>query len=294
MAIRREDKFGYGFLLVGLFMPYLLDKFFGPLAGLLVALCGTILGIAFIASGHLGKEEHTSGRSKAAVIILASAAVLTILGFGWKVYRRPKEEMSSKSSQPIQPITPQNQQSSPPPVKPLQNPPKRPISQPLKPKLRITSVAMSAISSDNKMTTEVDFISDSKDTIAVLGAHAFILLPVPPSRGPADFSPESEEAEKEFIAAEESAWSQFETANHKFDPNLAFDNPPLRPEHMTQAVDLSSHFSLDQIQAIREGRATLFMVGELSYMAGKDEVDVPYCLSLLDDQGHTIYCSHHN
>jgi hypothetical protein len=97
MAVRREDKFGYGFLFVGLFMPYLLEQFLGPLPALLAAVTGTVAGIVCIAWGHLGKEEQPSLPSKIAVSVLALAAICTTVLFGWKVYE--------KSQQPVTPLS---------------------------------------------------------------------------------------------------------------------------------------------------------------------------------------------
>jgi hypothetical protein len=55
--MKREDKFGYGFLLVGIAMPYFIEHFFGEVAGVIAAtICG-IAGISFIAAGHIHERR---------------------------------------------------------------------------------------------------------------------------------------------------------------------------------------------------------------------------------------------
>jgi hypothetical protein len=105
MAMRREDKFGYGFTLVGLFMSYLLDKIFGPTVGLIVAIAGCVIGIVLIASGHLGKEKKNYASlgiaGKAVVIAVALVAIGTISFLGWRVYERPAEQHTSQPQQQL-------------------------------------------------------------------------------------------------------------------------------------------------------------------------------------------------
>lgn len=117
MALRREDRFGYGFTLVGVFLSYLLDKLFGPTVGLIVAIFGCAVGVVFIVWGHLGKEVKTrapitlKGRLLAAGIAVLAIGTIAFLGF--RVYRHG---MTEASHQPAQTATPQL------PVPPLANP----------------------------------------------------------------------------------------------------------------------------------------------------------------------------
>jgi hypothetical protein len=53
----RETKFGYGFLLVGTAMPYLIDKIFGLTAAILVSVVCLVAGGVLLWSGH----KHSDG-----------------------------------------------------------------------------------------------------------------------------------------------------------------------------------------------------------------------------------------
>jgi hypothetical protein len=52
MAIQRDSKLGYGFLLVGAALPYLADKLFGPIVVLVLAAIALIVGIVFLLAAH--------------------------------------------------------------------------------------------------------------------------------------------------------------------------------------------------------------------------------------------------
>jgi hypothetical protein len=52
----KETKFGYGFLLAGVALPYLIEKFLGAGPAAAVAIVCGIIGIAFLVSGHRHKE----------------------------------------------------------------------------------------------------------------------------------------------------------------------------------------------------------------------------------------------
>jgi heme/copper-type cytochrome/quinol oxidase subunit 2 len=104
MALRREDRFGYGFTLVGVFLSYLLDKLFGPTVGIIVAIVGTVAGIFFIVWGHLDKEGKArapiSHRGKIIGILIAILAVGTISFLGWRIHReaQPSQPQVPKAS----------------------------------------------------------------------------------------------------------------------------------------------------------------------------------------------------
>jgi len=55
--MKREDKFGYGFLLLGFAMPFFIEHFFGETAAVIAAaICG-LVGIGFIFAGHLHERR---------------------------------------------------------------------------------------------------------------------------------------------------------------------------------------------------------------------------------------------
>jgi len=86
--MRRDSKIGYGFWLVGVSLPYMLDNFFGPYVAFLAAIIGCALGIAFLASAHLSADKETvlSNREKRVIVGLAVASILGISLMGWRAW----------------------------------------------------------------------------------------------------------------------------------------------------------------------------------------------------------------
>jgi hypothetical protein len=100
MAIQRADKFGYGFTLVGVFLSYLLERIFGPRVALLVAVIGVVVGIVFIAAGHLSREPgavKVERKSLLVGIFVALLAVGTIVFLGVRAYRKQVAESRSSA-----------------------------------------------------------------------------------------------------------------------------------------------------------------------------------------------------
>jgi hypothetical protein len=83
MRMGKETKFGYGFLLAGVGLPYLIDKLVGELAALIVAAVCTVAGIGLLILGHFHVEEgaeKTIGKPTAIVTaIIFIGAVLTLI-----------------------------------------------------------------------------------------------------------------------------------------------------------------------------------------------------------------------
>jgi len=52
----RETKFGYGFLLVGAGLPFLIDKLFGIRWAIVISVACFIVGVVFLVEGHRHKE----------------------------------------------------------------------------------------------------------------------------------------------------------------------------------------------------------------------------------------------
>jgi hypothetical protein len=72
----RETKLGYGFLLVGSGLPYLVDKLLGPIFALITAAVCFVGGIAFLVAGHLHrnkKEVRFRG-------VMATIGMFTLVG----------------------------------------------------------------------------------------------------------------------------------------------------------------------------------------------------------------------
>jgi hypothetical protein len=107
----KETKFGYGFLLVGVGVPYLIDKLIGPIFALLVAVVCTIIGVALLRAGHTHRDreglgfslpdKRTGEKTMTAVIIVVVAASLI-----WGVVRVVTREAKTDTPSPtITPVT---------------------------------------------------------------------------------------------------------------------------------------------------------------------------------------------
>jgi hypothetical protein len=88
MRMSRETKFGYGFLLAGVGVPYLMDKLFGGLVALIVAALCTLFGIALLIAGYLHLGEVKKRKiSRARIAITAFIFVGAILTLTWAVWK---------------------------------------------------------------------------------------------------------------------------------------------------------------------------------------------------------------
>ena len=106
--MERDSKLGYGFLFVGVSMPYLIEHLFGPTYALVVTLVCATIGVCFLWAAHnhrLPDQPPISAKRKVCTALLACAVIYTISEAGWHVYT------------PRRPIVP------PPPVAPALLPP---------------------------------------------------------------------------------------------------------------------------------------------------------------------------
>jgi hypothetical protein len=95
----KDQKFGYGFLLVGAGMPYLIDKFFGPVSAAVVSLILLVIGILLLVSAHLHRDRDAPPRgvlyrylSTAVLALLISSSVGGII---WVMVRHYRGELKS-------------------------------------------------------------------------------------------------------------------------------------------------------------------------------------------------------
>jgi hypothetical protein len=113
----KEAQFGYGFLLVGLGAPFLIDKLFGPSLALGIATICTVAGVGLLVAGHLHREKDEKGAKReisrpsfivASVIIIACVSTL-----GWSVWKfasakiTGRIEMSLRGGYQVSPDTPE-------------------------------------------------------------------------------------------------------------------------------------------------------------------------------------------
>jgi hypothetical protein len=87
----RDSKFGYGFLLAGIGLPYLMDKFLGIIPATITAVVCAIVGIGFLIAGHRHREDgDTRPRRitwKTATLTVVLLCLL-VLGIVYRLLRR--------------------------------------------------------------------------------------------------------------------------------------------------------------------------------------------------------------
>lgn len=83
MRTPKETKFGYGYLLVGWGLFYLVEQLTGRNAALYIALGCTVVGISLLLSGHWHERATTARRVLVSIVIVGTAAVVTYLVMGW-------------------------------------------------------------------------------------------------------------------------------------------------------------------------------------------------------------------
>lgn len=85
----RSSKFGYGFLLMGAAIPYLIEHTFGATIALIATLVCAIAGVVFLWSGHLHREPDDPPVSLSRKIATGVLGIIVIFGAclaGLKVY----------------------------------------------------------------------------------------------------------------------------------------------------------------------------------------------------------------
>jgi hypothetical protein len=106
----KETKFGYGFLLAGVGMPYLMDKLLGPAAALIVATVCTLGGITLLMAGHLHRETNAPKSARSAAIPLTLLLIAgAVSALAWAIVRhlatRPATESVKSSVSSVSPIS---------------------------------------------------------------------------------------------------------------------------------------------------------------------------------------------
>lgn len=88
--MERDSKLGYGFLLLGVSVPYLIERIFGPQSALVVIVICAVFGVCFLWTGHnhrLSGQPAISLKRKIYTAVLTCAIICTILEAGWHTYR---------------------------------------------------------------------------------------------------------------------------------------------------------------------------------------------------------------
>jgi hypothetical protein len=83
--MQRDTKLGYGFLLVGAPLLYIVEKLWGPIVALIFALVILLLGVGFLVSAHSHRESETPPRRRGLMTLIALYATIgaasgTLLG----------------------------------------------------------------------------------------------------------------------------------------------------------------------------------------------------------------------
>lgn len=115
----KETKFGYGFLLVGTGMPYLIDRLFGLSFAILISIACVIVGCALLYAGHWHKENQATriwnwlaiGACLSTLIVLSWLGVMRILPKSEARPVPPSQEVK-KEPPPIDALKPSVESSS--------------------------------------------------------------------------------------------------------------------------------------------------------------------------------------
>jgi hypothetical protein len=89
----RDSKLGYGFLFMGVAMPYLIEHFLGATVALVATVLCALIGVMFLLSGHTHRdaaEPPITLFRKIVTSILAVAVIVAICLVGWKVHKDQK------------------------------------------------------------------------------------------------------------------------------------------------------------------------------------------------------------
>ena len=92
----KETKFGYGFLLVGIGAPYLIDYFFGGrITAFVVALLCCVMGAWLLFSGHTHERLELRNWK---ILVAVFLTILAVGGSGWRLFHRTKLQPQQNAS----------------------------------------------------------------------------------------------------------------------------------------------------------------------------------------------------
>jgi hypothetical protein len=97
----RDTKLGYGFLLVGAAIPYLIEQFVGAKWALTAASVCMVAGVLFLIAAHVHREPDSPPRtlkSKVSIGVLLAAVAFAIGFAGFRVYSQPLSQQKTSTS----------------------------------------------------------------------------------------------------------------------------------------------------------------------------------------------------
>lgn len=89
--MEKATKYGYGFLLAGCALPYLIDKLLGKTAAIVTSVVLLILGVAFLIAGavHVDESARAARKTSKWAIVVAIVLVCGIVGMVWWIDKHP-------------------------------------------------------------------------------------------------------------------------------------------------------------------------------------------------------------
>jgi hypothetical protein len=106
--MERDSKLGYGFLLTGAAMPYLIEHLFGPASALIVTVICATAGVCFLWAGHNHRNPNDppiSVKRKACTAVLAIAVIVAVCESSWHIYAQHHSDIHEKPADGITPQT---------------------------------------------------------------------------------------------------------------------------------------------------------------------------------------------
>src|SRR5437899_11755420 len=110
-VISKDTKFGYGFLLAGVGLPYLIEQLFGALGATIIAAACTVIGLSLLIAGHLHRDAIAAHRSEVSIVrrgfvtLLILAAIATLSLTTWRLVRSRHRTLVETTSPPQLPST---------------------------------------------------------------------------------------------------------------------------------------------------------------------------------------------
>jgi hypothetical protein len=105
-----ETKFGYGFLLAGVGVPYLIDKLFGPLLATIIACFCLVGGVTLLIAGHSHRDSLLVPRTARAptlrrvfvvLLIVGASAALSVVAWRLIQSRTARDMAQPRQRQPV-------------------------------------------------------------------------------------------------------------------------------------------------------------------------------------------------
>lgn len=275
MRPSKETKFGYGFLLAGCGLPYLIDKLLGSTWAISVALVCTVLGVTLLISAHCHKDSPPPAwRTIIAGVIMI---VVIVVSIGVIAKRKPVASEIVLTVQQEDKHVAQPVPSAPAKFEPPQSAAPKPPSPRVQASLEFTHTAIVKFIPDNS-----PFIPDSPAEIHVVYANTKggIAREVLANCAALIFSGSIGNAH--LVDAETEKWNEFKAGwTTNIAGGLPTDNDIAGHDVTHFCLAQTRNLKQDEVQRLRDEIDVIYVFGAVKWRDGTGQYESQVCTFFL-------------